>query len=184
MAFHFSLYPTGLGNNKCYLFIMEAFTQDQLESWNVYSLYKDFGKDEVEILINLGFLIKERNQQVSLPFNLLGSPANIILEFVTREIYSFTELLVKLPKHMKISSKRLRNYLLFLTNFNLIQIFPWPNSGITCVAVDGQDHMEKLLDYGFCLSDKLETQYIYQADPCEGTEELAALMVEAFKKCP
>jgi hypothetical protein len=184
MAVHLNLYPYDCGANPCYLFLLDSFTQDGLTQWPRQYLIESFGKVHIDALIDYQFLKEQRNQMLGLGFNFPGSTLDIIIEILRSEICSFTELLLYIPKHIKCSSNRLRNFLIFLINFNIAQVYPCPNSGMTwCCAADVPE-LEKDLDWIYQLSDDFELKYVYPLDTFEGAEDLRALMSSSSGKLP
>jgi hypothetical protein len=176
MATRFPLYPYNLGKNPAYLYLMEEYYSDSIVQWEIDSLYKQFGKADVNAIIDYGFLIKQRNYRVSLAFVVLGTNANLIRDFANSEFRTIRELLILLPKHTKYSSLILRNLIAFLINFNLIQSFTLPASGQTFFVKEGEERFEKEMDWIYCLSDRLDPHFLYQIDEDGSAEELREIL--------
>lgn len=147
------------------------------------NLQRQFGKKDITEIVEYGFLIKQRNQQVSLAFAVLGTPANLIVNYTRDELHTFLQLLMLLPHHTKCSSLILRNLVSFLMNFGLVQSFVLPASAITVIAKEDYQVWEKELDREFNhgtppIFDRLDQRFIYVADEFDGTGDLRELMTQ------
>lgn len=176
MATHIPLHPFNLGDNDAYLFLVEGFIHDRLDTWQLPELEYEFGKISLDELFKENVITLKRDSDFGqLTFRVSGSLPQFILELVTDEPKSFPELLKEVNKIQVCSSNQLKNYLSYLYNFNLIQDFVPPAQAITFIAIEGDDSMEKELDMIYRFADRLETKCIYQMNNEENLAEFLTL---------
>lgn len=175
MAVRLPLYPFHLGNNVCYLYICEDAEKTGVDTWNYGELIRKFGSDNVKQLVTLGILIKQRHEYVRLSFKVMGQTPYEVKKILEKEICHFTEVLTKLPRQTKVSSNRLKNWLVFLENFSLIQLFPEPMSGVTCIVSDCGKFEDDISEI-YSTTNYMEPAFIYQSDVEDGVFELTKLI--------
>jgi hypothetical protein len=166
MATYIPLFPEHMALNQAYLKIMDDHNLDRQKQWYLPYLQEEFGHLTVNDVLKLGYLIKQWDNQVTLGFLVTGTITNLILEQVENEPRSCKELLIKLPRHLKLASQDLKSQLAYLYNFNKIQVFVPPGSAITFIISDGPDHtkdhpVEKILDRLYFFSDRIEQKFAY-----------------------
>jgi hypothetical protein len=169
LAVRFSLHPTqagkqpfDMGKNPCYLSLMEDYAED-IDYWDANDLKDTYGNGLVREILNERYLIEYKNV-LKLSFTILGTPTNLILKFIEREISTFNELLKKFPRQDRYPSSKLKNDLIFLSNFCRCTYFALPGSALTCIALDGNESVEQDLNEILALRDGLEERFVYQMD--------------------
>lgn len=167
MSVNLRLYPYTLGDNECYLFMQDDFTATGNNIWNYEELLQEFGKVAVDEIFKNKFIIKQRQENVKMAFAVSGTDAELIVRYVSREIFAFQELISKFPKSYGLTSQVVRNYLIHLTNFGIIQTFTLPASAITCIALEESEEAKRVKQVSQSLMDRIDRIY----DRCKPIEE-------------
>lgn len=169
LAIHLGLLPAGFNDSQLYAWCVTQWEKGH-ESWELDELLQRFSAEEIQNMLNRGYLAKVRNERVKLGFRVIGTLSYNVSKFASREIHCFTELLMKLPKNARCSGNKLRECLVYLTNFGQIQTFTLPASAITCVVAENtsfDDSIDRLYSWG----DRIEHRFLYQVDINEGLNE-------------
>lgn len=168
LAIHLSLVPAGFNTSQLYGWTVTQY-ENGIDSWELQYLLQKFDAEEIQNMLNRGYLVKIRNEHVKLGFKVIGTLVYNVSKFAAREINCFTELLTKLPKNARCSGNKLRECLVFLTNFGIIECFTLPASAITCVVANNErsDAVDRLFSWGFYI----ENKYLYQVNANEGITE-------------
>lgn len=124
------------------------------EEWDVEEVLKHCTIDEMRQVISEGMMI-QRGNILKPSYLVAGTPTYNIVEYVSNEIFVFSELLRRLPKISKCDATKLKDLLSFLVNFNQVQLFNLPASGLTIVTGDSEEQ-DIALDWIFSLSDETE----------------------------
>ncbi len=169
MAVHLSLTPAGMNDSLLYEWCIIRFEKGE-DQWDTDYLLQKFHPQEIQSMINRGYLVKVRNEHLKLGFRVIGTLSFNVTKFADRSMLYFSELLSKLPKNARCSGNKLRDCLIFLMNFGQIQTFTLPVWAITCIAADDQK-FEPSLDRLYTWGQHVESKYLYRVDVNEGLNE-------------
>ena len=139
-------------------------------TWTILDLENRFGESRVLHLMNEGILKRQHFHNARLAFEVFGQPSEIILKTVREEISSFSELMEKLEKPYR-TKWILKNNLSFLCNFKQVQCIISPATGLTYIALEGEEISEIYEN-----ADLVESHFQYQINP----DETAAEFRESF----
>jgi len=174
-------FPNGFGQNSCYRFMLDQWLEKKIDTWNYDELLENHHQVDVDNVINEGFLVKKRDLKnidgwlLKLAFRELGTTAHYILGNVQTQIEGYQEFrsATRYPQTARCSPGRMRNLLVFLVNFNLIQVITEPNSGGTYITAEGRAEIDDELNRVYMMSDDLDTRLSYSFDLDEHLAELA-----------
>jgi hypothetical protein len=168
LANHFQLYPGTLGDNDCYLQLIEEYTRDHIDSWVLKDLIYEYGNLAVDELLNEMFISKVRDGRVQLSFKVEYTVTWFILDYVSQEVRTC-----------------LKNCLIYLENFGTIQRLELNGSGLTCIAAvetaeelshDTWCKVGAMVNRSLMWSDHLDTRYLHTMNVEDGCKELNELI--------
>lgn len=173
MAMHVGLFAGDLGTNDCYLDLIEIYLQDGITNWNYDNLLYEYGRVSVREIMDFGFLgTQKRGEVASLTFAIPGTIPALLVKMLSKEICFFDDIFNRLPKKTQCTVSQLRDILVFLLNFELIQIFPLPASAVTCITINNDERIEKEIDHMFQFSDRIEREYLFHVGSEDEVREM------------
>lgn len=171
MAVHIPDFPYNLANNPAYRMIRDDYDSTGTYQWNSFDLVRKFGNHYLrELQRDDFFVLNEYDYQLKASFRILSSTSSLILKEASKRIISFNDLKARLPDHLKVDGK-LKHMLAFMLNFNQIQVFIPPSSGLTYIALEGFEEIEDYLNEIYEWCDYLEEPYRYQLEPTTDLRE-------------
>lgn len=164
MAILFGERPSELGNNTAYEHLMKDFQADHIYQWNEQFLIHKFGKYQVGKLKSNGIVSQgygPNSENLILSFKVLGSNAEIVLDLLSKKLYSFKMLQEKVPGGVSANG-RLKDLIIFLIDFEQAFYFIDPTQATTYIVREG--YYEADIDAIYKWSLHLEERFRYQVE--------------------
>jgi hypothetical protein len=173
MAHHMNLFAKELGTNDCYLEMIKGHLEDGIINWNYDNLLYEYGKVSVREILDCGFIgTQKRGEIATLSFAIPGTVPSLIVKMLSKEICYFQDIHDRLPQKTQCTISQLRDILVFLLNFEIIQIFPLPASAVTCITINNNEDIELEIDNLFKFSDRVEREYLFHVGSEDEVREM------------